>query len=155
MDDALPIGRLHGRSILHLVERGRQPGTKLVEAGPIVGADADRVGQAAAELRPDLPHLGKVELRDDERNRSLRERRVVQSKLLGDSLPLVGRLARSAVDDSHQDPGALHVAQELVTQALSLVSALDESRHVGDHRDPLPSGSSAITPRFGLIVVNG
>ena len=140
MDDALLVGRLDRSSIRRLVERGRQPGTKLVEAGPVVGADTDGAGKRSVQLRPRVAHLGKVELRHDQRHRPLGERRIVQSQLLGDRLPLLHRLSRGAVDDTDKDPGAFDVAQELVAQALPLVGALDQPGHVRDDREPLSVG---------------
>ena len=82
------------------------------------------------------------------------QRRVVEAELLGDGVPLVHRIARGAVHDADQHAGALDVAQEVVAQPAPLVRALDEPRHVGDDA-PLRSSSSAMTPRFGVIVVNG
>ena len=64
----------------------------------------------------------------------------MQSQLLGDRLPLLHRLPRGAVDDTHEDPGAFDVAQELVAQALALVGALDQPGHVRDDREPLSVG---------------
>ena len=43
---------------------------------------------------------------------------------------------RRQVDQQAQHPGPLDVAQELVTEALPAVCALDEARHVGHDRGP-------------------
>ena len=78
----------------------------------------------------------------------------MEAELLGDRPPLGHRLPAGAVDDAHEHPGALDVAQELVAEAASLVGALDQPGTSAMTARRAPS-SKAMTPRFGLSVVNG
>ena len=120
-----------------LVERAAQ----LLETGAVVRRDADRAVAAGAQLaangRPALGDLGQVELGEDQQDRSLDELRVVQAQLLGDRVPLLQRIVGGPVDDPDQGAGALDVAQEVVSEPLAGVRALDEAGHVGQHRAAL------------------
>ena len=77
-------------------------------------------------------------------------------QLVADDVVVPRRVARRAVDDVHEDPRPLDVAQECVAQAGAVGRALDQPGNVGDRRPALVLvGRRSITPRFGSSVVNG
>ena len=63
----------------------------------------------------------------------------------------------SEVEHDQQHSSALHVPQELMTEAFAFGCPLDETRDIcDDHLEILVSSSSIrTTPRFGSNVVNG
>ena len=60
---------------------------------------------------------------------------------------------RRQVEEQHQHPGPLDVAEELVAEAPALGGALDQPGRSATTNSV--SSSSRTTPRFGSSVVNG
>ena len=133
----LLVGRPAGSRSVGLVERGRRARARSSSRPvPSWALTADRVGQGAAQLRPALAHLGKVELRDDERHRSLDAapgRAVAAPRRPPPTPPPARRAAPSTTPTRTRVRSTWR--RNWWPRPLPLVGALDEPGHVGDDRE--------------------
>ena len=84
-------------------------------------------GHASAAAR-------QVDLVERDERRLLEQRGIVGRELVADDLEVPVRIAAGAVDDLHQHPRPLDVAQERVPEARPGAGALDQAGHVRDGR---------------------
>ena len=146
-DEGLRLGQL-GPCLLHgLGHRppasGRMPGAgdRARSRRPLEGRRRRRPGRPATRRRRGADRAGRA-------GSGASSPRRIRSCSAG------GCSARGGeVEQQHEHPGPLDVAQELVAEAPALAGALDEAGEVGD--DELVSSSRRTTPRFGSSVVNG
>ena len=146
-DERLGLGLVGAR----LVDERRRCG-RASSSRPVAGDGRDRRGRRIATRRSATSALvPTTSARPFEQLGPVAAELVEQDR--APARPGCAPSTRREVEQEHEHPGPLDVAQELVAEARALGRALDRAR--GCRRPRTRGRSKRTTPRFGSSVVNG